>query len=138
MFNNGEKFTDQTSGRAYSKLIETMDLRKVGIRIRSARRDAGLTQEELGNRVGVSQSYIAKLENGETKNPGLNVIMDIAKEVGRSAAWMLYEHEELERLGEESIKLALMYEDMTEEQKDAMQTIAASFRPRRNNNDPSK
>lgn len=42
-----------------------MDVRKiVGLNIRKARTDAGLSQEELAGRMGVEQFYISGLEAG--------------------------------------------------------------------------
>jgi DNA-binding XRE family transcriptional regulator len=38
------------------------------------RRKRGMTQVELGNRIGVSQSYIASLENGKRKGDPLHFL----------------------------------------------------------------
>jgi transcriptional regulator with XRE-family HTH domain len=46
-----------------------------------ARRKAGVTQQELADRFGVSQSYIAKLEGGEA-NPTLSTIGSLLSVVG--------------------------------------------------------
>ncbi len=39
-------------------------MEEVGARIRSMRKAAGLTQEELASRIGVSRSTVNKWENG--------------------------------------------------------------------------
>ena len=39
--------------------------RQIGAIIRRARRNAGLTQTELGNRIGLRQATVSKLEAGE-------------------------------------------------------------------------
>lgn len=36
-------------------------------RLRQARKDAGLTQEEVGRRLGRSQSFVTKAETGERR-----------------------------------------------------------------------
>jgi len=36
-------------------------------RLRQARRDAGLTQEEVARRLGKPQSYVSKCESGERR-----------------------------------------------------------------------
>lgn len=48
------------------------------LQIRWARYDAGLSQGELGKRVGVSQQQIAKLENPD-KNPSLETLEKVAR-----------------------------------------------------------
>ena len=35
--------------------------------LRQSREDAGLTQADLGQRLGVGQSYVSKIENGDRK-----------------------------------------------------------------------
>lgn len=42
-------------------------------RIRQARRDAGLTQEQAGRALGVSQSQMSKIERGERKLDALDL-----------------------------------------------------------------
>jgi transcriptional regulator with XRE-family HTH domain len=37
---------------------------ELGIKIRSVRRERGLTQEELAKRIGVNYTYISKIEKG--------------------------------------------------------------------------
>lgn len=45
--------------------MSVMDVRKiVGLNVRKARIDAGLSQEELAGRMGVEQYYISGLEAG--------------------------------------------------------------------------
>jgi len=48
-----------------------------GKQIRNARRRAGLTQKELGEKLNVSQSAIGQFEN-ENSNPNLKTIRKIA------------------------------------------------------------
>ena len=39
--------------------------KQIGAIVRRARRNAGLTQTELGNKIGMRQATVSKLENGE-------------------------------------------------------------------------
>ena len=55
--------------------------RLVGRRIRLARKNAGLFQRELAERVGVSRSQITSVELG-VSDTGFTVIIDIARAVG--------------------------------------------------------
>ena len=55
--------------------------RLVGRRIRVARKNAGLFQRELAERVGVSRNQITSVELG-ISDTGFTVIIDIARAVG--------------------------------------------------------
>lgn len=46
---------------------------KIGLLIKDARIKHGLSQRQLAKLIGISQSYIGKIEIGE-KNPGLSVM----------------------------------------------------------------
>ncbi|MBI4688656.1 MAG: helix-turn-helix transcriptional regulator [Nitrospirae bacterium] len=50
----------------------------LGKRIRTLRKLKGLTQEELGEKSGVSYKFIGEIERGEV-NPSLNSLRQIAK-----------------------------------------------------------
>ena len=61
-----------------------MDMRKlVGKNLERARRDKGLTQEELSARSGFSQQYLSGLERGE-RNPTLVTLYELAQALGIS------------------------------------------------------
>jgi transcriptional regulator with XRE-family HTH domain len=53
----------------------------IGILLTKTRKNLGLTQERLANRLGVSQPYIAKLERGEA-NPSIRTIGRILAVIG--------------------------------------------------------
>ena len=55
--------------------------RLVGRRIRVARKNAGLFQRELAEKVGVSRNQITSVELG-VSDTGFTVIIDIARAVG--------------------------------------------------------
>ena len=50
--------------------------------IRDARRDAGLTQAELANRLGTTQSAVARLE-ADGSNPRVNTVVRALEACGR-------------------------------------------------------
>ena len=59
-----------------------MDVRKiVGLNVRKARIDAGLSQEELAGRMDVEQFYISGLEAGR-RNPTLVTLWKAATALG--------------------------------------------------------
>ncbi len=56
-----------------------MDInKKVGLKIRDIRKEKGISQLELANKIGVSQAYITYLENGQ-RNIDLKMLEKIAK-----------------------------------------------------------
>lgn len=53
----------------------------IGDKIKAARRDKGLTQKELGDKLGVSASMIGQYETGN-RNPKFETIQEIASALG--------------------------------------------------------
>ena len=62
---------------------------EMGNRIRDLRIAAGLTQEQLGEKVGLQKSAIAKYENGKTENMKRSVIQKMAEVLGVSPAYLM-------------------------------------------------
>lgn len=60
----------------------------VGSRLRSKRKEFGLTQEELGERIGVGKSAICCYES-ETRNPTLDAVADMIEIFGVTADYLL-------------------------------------------------
>lgn len=54
---------------------------ELGKRMRTLRKLRGLTQEELGEKSGISYKFIGEIERGEV-NPSLNSLIQIAKALG--------------------------------------------------------
>jgi len=49
------------------KSTHTREYRTLRARLQQVRRDAGLSQRDLGARLGVPHSWVAKIENGERR-----------------------------------------------------------------------
>ncbi len=62
---------------------------EMGNRIRDLRLAAGLTQEQLGEKVGLQKSAIAKYENGKTENMKRSVIQKMAEVLGVSPSYLM-------------------------------------------------
>jgi transcriptional regulator with XRE-family HTH domain len=45
-------------------------------------RQAGLTQEELADRIGETQPYISELETGAVRNPRVETLLALADALG--------------------------------------------------------
>ncbi|MFE5774276.1 helix-turn-helix domain-containing protein [Brachybacterium sp. NPDC056505] len=55
-------------------------------RLRELRRDAGLTQEQLAERIGVSQRQVSKIERGDVENARVATIRRYLEAVGGDLA----------------------------------------------------
>ena len=53
-------------------------------KIREARRAAGLSQQELADKAGVSQALVARMETGELKDIRVQFALALAKALGRT------------------------------------------------------
>ncbi|MGM0578224.1 MAG: helix-turn-helix domain-containing protein [Myxococcota bacterium] len=62
--------------------------KSIGERIAKARRDAGMTQHELSQAVGLDRTAVSKLERGQRKLDAME-LMAIAQAVHRSVDWLL-------------------------------------------------
>lgn len=60
---------------------------KLGKKIKEARLEQGFTQEELGEKVDTTGSYIGQIERGE-RNASMNKILAIAKELNVSVDYL--------------------------------------------------
>ena len=65
----------------------------IGKRIREARVEKGLTQEELGNIVGLQKSAIAKYENGRVVNIKRSTLQKLAKALDLRGSDLIMEAE---------------------------------------------
>jgi transcriptional regulator with XRE-family HTH domain len=63
-------------------------LENIGLRLRSARREKGLTQDELAKEAGTNQAVVQKIENGKSLRP--RNIMDIAQVLNVNPAWLQF------------------------------------------------
>lgn len=69
----------------YPEPMETM-----GDRIRMLRQAKGLTQEELGARVGVSKVAVSQWETGSTANIRLKTFLALVDELGTTPQYLIF------------------------------------------------
>ena len=112
---------------------------EIGQKIKAARIKKGLTQEELGNRIGVQKSAIAKYENGRVVNIKRSTLQKIAKELDLRPSELIFE----EKISKDPVGMAerhfemIMDEDLQEifedfkslsaEQKKIVKEVVKSF-----------
>lgn len=79
-----------------------------GNRIRELRLQAGLSQAELGMRVGMHQVHVSKIENG-TRTLSVEWMKRFAKALGATPADLLTDNDNPDRLGEAERQLIGAY-----------------------------
>ena len=71
---------DQLKNPRFKKHFDEYNLAiRLAMEIIRAREKAGLTQEQLGKRIGMSQPAVARLESGDEINPEFQTIIKIAQ-----------------------------------------------------------
>ena len=72
----------------------------VGTRVRKLRQQRKMSQQELARLVGVNQSFISKMENGEQTNPNAETLKQLARTLGCTTDYLvgMYEDDESELL----------------------------------------
>lgn len=68
-----------TYRKRFTRTLQQVDL---AILVREMREDAGLTQTELGKRIGTTQSVIARLEDAEYAGHSLSMLERVARACG--------------------------------------------------------
>lgn len=63
-----------------------MDASNLGRRLALMRRERGLTQHQLAQRVGATRGYISRIERGQAPGVSLNLLARIAQTLGVSLA----------------------------------------------------
>jgi len=61
----------------------------LGERLRLARKEAGLTQQQLADKVGMKKASISGLELGTSKKPSADNILPLAKFLGVTPEWLV-------------------------------------------------
>lgn len=73
---------------------KTMNIEKVGEQIAILRKSKGITQSELGERIGVSFQAVSKWERGETL-PDITLLPDLAKILETTVDYILLGNEKI-------------------------------------------
>ena len=67
-----------------AEVLKALDDYRIGEAIKAERRKQGLTQEQLGERMGVQKAQVSKIENG--KSPTYSSILRAFKALGAKTA----------------------------------------------------
>lgn len=66
------------------------DFAPILARLKEAKRESGMTNEELARASGVSFGTLNKILSGDTQEPKLPAMMSIAHALGVSVDWLIY------------------------------------------------
>lgn len=108
-----------------------LDMKKhttFGDRLREARERNGLTQQELGEAMGVDQQRIQKLETGVTKTYKERFVIDLAGKLDVSPAWLALGEEDIEKLSGEAFDVARMWDQLSAESRSKILIIVLKDR----------
>lgn len=61
-----------------------MNATELGRQVQERRKEKGLSQSELGDKVGISRNYISMIERGEAENISMKVLNQLALSLGVS------------------------------------------------------
>lgn len=107
---------------------------KMGDKIKEKRKEAGMTQEELGEKLGVQKSAVAKWENGRVENIKRSVMLSMSKALGVDPAYWFDDGEDTEEddddgwdLSEEQIELLARYDSLQDDKKQLVLNLIRSL-----------
>lgn len=87
-------------------------------RIKLIRKDAGLTQSEFGERIGIKQNSVAQMESGG-RSPSNPVISSICKEFRINESWLRTGEGEMHTPISKKEQLALFFGDVMADDDDS-------------------
>lgn len=104
----------------------------MGARIKALRIKAGLTQEELGAKIGVNKSAFAKYENGRVENLKRSSVKIIADALGVSPGYLMFGDEDEEKRpapknGPKVEELIRLFEGLPEDVQDQLLGLARTL-----------
>ncbi|MDX2151481.1 MAG: helix-turn-helix transcriptional regulator [Bryobacteraceae bacterium] len=119
-------------------IVNTIDLKRLGHKIRFLRQGRGWTLADLAQRSGVSKAYISDLENGVAGKPNIQYVFSIAKALSTTLDRLLddavrSEIKEQEKRGTDPLPqgLAELQQELHLSDDDVQKLATVSFRGHR-------
>lgn len=120
--------TTKNRARIMPRMTTEFHLMTLGQRLRYFRKQAGLTQTQLGDLVGLSQQAVAYVEKDRTKMP--HKIHEIASVLEISPALLAFGDERVEQLTPDVIEAAIHMQSLPEEDRQVLAKIITNYKPR--------
>ena len=104
-------------------------MQTIGNRVKSLRISKRLNQQQLADKVGVTQPAIAKIENGKTKNIKGYVLEALSRELSSTAAYILNGATDGDDHENEMIcaEMAAIFRDLKLDDKEVLVRIARNM-----------
>lgn len=99
-----------------------------GNRIRQYRKAAGLSQAQLGEKIGIHQTHVGNIENGD-RPLTLDYARRIAKVFGITVADLLEDEDNPDRLSAEERQLIALHRSANEQERATIRRVAEAVRP---------
>ncbi|MDE1976654.1 MAG: helix-turn-helix transcriptional regulator [Elusimicrobia bacterium] len=80
-----DRLKEDLKNPAFRKRYEAYELPvRLAVKLARLRQDARMTQVQLARKIGVSQQFVARLENSRTTVPSLRTLEKVARALNRS------------------------------------------------------
>lgn len=100
---------------------------KLGERIVQARDAAGLTQTGLARLVGINQQTMHKIEAGITQKVKEDLLLALAEKLNVSPAWLALGIEEIDKVSDNGLQMAIAFDKCPPEVQRDMQALAMKY-----------
>lgn len=111
--------------------LEVILMSDMGDRIKYLRERAGLTQEELGEKIGVQKSGIAKYENGRVENIKRSILKTLADALDVTPGYLMFgdekEKKPAPKNGPKVEELIRLFEGLPEDVQDQLLGLARTL-----------
>lgn len=103
-------------------------MKEIADRIRQARLDAGLTQQQLANKIGIrSRSFICDMEHDKF-DPGIEVVKKIAVALDVDPGYLIFGDLEHDRVMNKIEEVTRLFDQLSfEDQKKVLVEIVAKY-----------
>jgi transcriptional regulator with XRE-family HTH domain len=110
-------------------------MQTVGNRVKSLRISKRLNQQQLADRIGTTQSAIAKIERGQTKKMEGETLEALARELSSTPSYILYGAQNSEDHEHSMIaaEMAAIFRDLTISDKETILRMARGILPTKKN-----
>ena len=71
-------------------MLTSSDYQRIGLRIRTLRKERHMTQEDLANMCGCTSNHLSAIENGDHK-PSFDLMLNIAVSLGETLDYFITE-----------------------------------------------